>query len=242
MLSQRSRTNETTHQPEPRQWPLPWLLYAADWSAGAKEIYQWLLVQNRLSPGFGRADALVNTRALLQVFKNERQVPQEMTFAYLRFLHSESVVASHTLRSTVDVWTQWPVTIFEPPGPGPVHMPGTRQMFPTPFVKLLPRGASFSRREYKALLACLGRICAYCGEPADGIDHVLPRKQGGTDDVSNLVACCWACNNEKGDQTWNRSTPSWMIPHLLSPRWRNATNSPQFYVGTWASAKGQPQR
>jgi 5-methylcytosine-specific restriction endonuclease McrA len=43
--------------------------------------------------------------------------------------------------------------------------------------------------------------CCYCGNPANTIDHVLPRSRGGRDSWDNLVACCLRCNNAKGDQT-----------------------------------------
>ncbi len=41
----------------------------------------------------------------------------------------------------------------------------------------------------------------YCGKAASTIDHVLPRSRGGKDTWENLVACCLACNNIKGDRT-----------------------------------------
>jgi 5-methylcytosine-specific restriction endonuclease McrA len=43
-----------------------------------------------------------------------------------------------------------------------------------------------------------GYICAYCGQEADQVDHVIPRKAGGTHDMENLVACCKSCNSKKG--------------------------------------------
>ncbi|MBT5247511.1 MAG: HNH endonuclease [Microbacteriaceae bacterium] len=43
--------------------------------------------------------------------------------------------------------------------------------------------------------------CAYCGNSATTIDHVLPRSRGGIDAWENLVACCLKCNNIKGDRT-----------------------------------------
>ena len=36
--------------------------------------------------------------------------------------------------------------------------------------------------------------CVYCGEPADTVDHVLPRCRGGGDTWFNLVAACQGCN------------------------------------------------
>jgi hypothetical protein len=47
--------------------------------------------------------------------------------------------------------------------------------------------------------------CGYCGvsEIHSGaeltVDHVQPRLQGGTDAVGNLVYCCHACNEYKGN-------------------------------------------
>lgn len=47
--------------------------------------------------------------------------------------------------------------------------------------------------------------CGYCGvsELEAGaeltIDHFQPRSKGGTDEASNLVYCCHACNEFKGD-------------------------------------------
>jgi hypothetical protein len=51
-------------------------------------------------------------------------------------------------------------------------------------------------------------ICQYCGkdglESLDNwhdstIDHVVPRKYGGTDDLTNLVSACHYCNALKSD-------------------------------------------
>lgn len=43
--------------------------------------------------------------------------------------------------------------------------------------------------------------CAYCGEVAGSVDHVIPRVQGGSHDKTNLVACCIPCNRRKGGRT-----------------------------------------
>ena len=43
--------------------------------------------------------------------------------------------------------------------------------------------------------------CAYCAKPANTIDHVQPKSKGGKESWENLVACCFKCNNAKGDKT-----------------------------------------
>ena len=42
------------------------------------------------------------------------------------------------------------------------------------------------------------RECVYCGAPASVLDHVVPRSQGGSDSLRNLVAACAPCNVSKG--------------------------------------------
>jgi len=48
-------------------------------------------------------------------------------------------------------------------------------------------------------------ICQFCGKlfPASDLtlDHVVPRSRGGRSSWENLVACCYQCNNRKGDRT-----------------------------------------
>ena len=46
-------------------------------------------------------------------------------------------------------------------------------------------------------------ICAYCGEAASEMDHIMPKHLGGKDIPSNLVAACSRCNNLKGTSCAN---------------------------------------
>ena len=51
------------------------------------------------------------------------------------------------------------------------------------------------------ILARDGYECAYCGQPADSVDHIISRASGGDMwDAENLVACCRRCNSKKGDR------------------------------------------
>ena len=47
--------------------------------------------------------------------------------------------------------------------------------------------------------------CQFCGRvyPASELtlDHVIPRSRGGTTSWENLAACCYRCNNIKGDRS-----------------------------------------
>jgi 5-methylcytosine-specific restriction endonuclease McrA len=51
-------------------------------------------------------------------------------------------------------------------------------------------------------------ICQYCGQEADTVDHVVPRRLGGLDNDENLVAACRRCNLTKGGRFFvSRRTP-----------------------------------
>lgn len=62
--------------------------------------------------------------------------------------------------------------------------------------------------------------CGYCGVHEDDagsrltIDHYCPRSKGGSDDHTNLVYCCAACNSFKGEQWSDNPT----IERILHPQ------------------------
>lgn len=47
--------------------------------------------------------------------------------------------------------------------------------------------------------------CQFCGRQFAAseltLDHVVPRSRGGHSTWENLVACCYGCNNQKGNRT-----------------------------------------
>lgn len=47
--------------------------------------------------------------------------------------------------------------------------------------------------------------CAYCGKPLNRetftVDHVIPKSKGGTNDIENLLPCCFDCNQQKGQES-----------------------------------------
>lgn len=46
-----------------------------------------------------------------------------------------------------------------------------------------------------------GRVCQYCQNSFDTIDHVIPLTRGGDNMLNNLVPCCRSCNSSKGTKT-----------------------------------------
>ncbi len=59
------------------------------------------------------------------------------------------------------------------------------------------RHAPLSRR---AVLVRDRWTCQYCGDRADGVDHVRPRSRDGEHRWENVVAACRSCNARKGDR------------------------------------------
>ena len=62
--------------------------------------------------------------------------------------------------------------------------------------------------------------CEYCGATEEGsggilsIDHYIPQSKGGTDDLNNLIYCCFRCNLYK--QSYFPSNAN--APSLWNPR------------------------
>jgi 5-methylcytosine-specific restriction endonuclease McrA len=56
------------------------------------------------------------------------------------------------------------------------------------------RRESYSRTE---IFAAYGGTCAYCGDPAQHLDHVVPISRGGADAAHNLLPACAPCNLSK---------------------------------------------
>ena len=62
-------------------------------------------------------------------------------------------------------------------------------------------GSTNRWRERRALILKMhDYCCAYCGDDANTVDHVIPINNGGTDDPLNLVACCSRCNTAFRDR------------------------------------------
>lgn len=64
------------------------------------------------------------------------------------------------------------------------------------------KSARFSR---KNVWVRDGGKCQYCLRQVNSqeftLDHVVPRKNGGTTVWNNVVTCCYSCNQHKGDKT-----------------------------------------
>ena len=63
----------------------------------------------------------------------------------------------------------------------------------------IPRWARTPPVTRRSVLRRDGGVCVYCSEPADTIDHVIPRSRGGLHEWTNVVAACKRDNLHKAD-------------------------------------------
>lgn len=78
-------------------------------------------------------------------------------------------------------------------GYSPPSRPAPR---PTDFRNLIGPQGGVDMSLWRLILRC--DPCAYCGAPADHIDHIHPRHRGGRTQIDNLTAACTSCNVRKG--------------------------------------------
>lgn len=63
--------------------------------------------------------------------------------------------------------------------------------------------------------------CAYCANPADTVDHVLPLVRGGTNYEGNLVPACRRCNSSKSGRTVIEWRTGRVLPKAIgNPNWQ----------------------
>lgn len=73
-----------------------------------------------------------------------------------------------------------------------------------------------------------GNRCEYCRLHQDHlpfaplhVEHIIARKHGGTDDLSNLALACDRCNAHKGSDLTGVDSDTGRIVRLFNPRTEN---------------------
>lgn len=81
---------------------------------------------------------------------------------------------------------------------GPYQWPRALRLVRYVATKWLYHPAGYTRQ---GVLARERHRCAYCGNRAHTIDHIVPRSRGGEWTWLNTVAACGSCNERKGNKT-----------------------------------------
>lgn len=73
------------------------------------------------------------------------------------------------------------------------------------YVRIGKRRHGFTQASHQNVFVRDKERCAYCNCKltlrSTTKDHVIPRAKGGKDTLTNVVACCKACNGKKADRT-----------------------------------------
>lgn len=72
--------------------------------------------------------------------------------------------------------------------------------------------AAISKRKRFNIFKRDGFICQYCGQSPPNVklelDHIMPVSRGGSDDDTNLITACFACNRGKAAGSLDNVPPS----------------------------------
>lgn len=86
------------------------------------------------------------------------------------------------------------------------------------------RQVNVSFEQRRRIAAAALQRCGYCqtqemvaGMPFE-VEHIVPRKLGGSSDDSNLWLACPRCNRFKGDRTHGLDTATRALAPLFNPR------------------------
>jgi len=103
-----------------------------------------------------------------------------------------------------------------------------------------PRLTRAYKKQRLVVLARDGYTCAYCGQDADQVDHVIPvsKEPNSAIDLLNMVACCRKCNISKG----NRSESVFLKRTATPPVFRSNTSPSTTATVQAGPAFGQPKQ
>lgn len=85
------------------------------------------------------------------------------------------------------------------------------------------------------------KVCQYCGKRDEvmNLDHVIPRKLGGTSTWENLVLSCLKCNSKKGGRT-PRQAGMELLKAPVEPHWSVVSSTSHgSFPSSWETFLGE---
>lgn len=77
--------------------------------------------------------------------------------------------------------------------------------------------------------------CQYCGQHVSPdsytLDHIIPKTRGGGTNWTNVVTCCYTCNQKKGDKSLQQSGMKLLKP-VVKPQFLPYTQNVEFHIDT----------
>ena len=85
------------------------------------------------------------------------------------------------------------------------------------------------------------KVCQYCGKLDKEMnrDHVIPQSKGGRTTWTNIVYCCYKCNQKKGDLTPKQAGME-LLKEPIVPHWWGVSSTPHSSLPTsWEAFLGK---
>ena len=79
-------------------------------------------------------------------------------------------------------------------------------------------GSTSQWRKLREIVIRRDGVCQMCGMEGNHVDHVIPRKHGGDDSLSNLQLLCSQCNLRKGGSVFDSVRTPMTLLGSFTPR------------------------
>jgi len=81
------------------------------------------------------------------------------------------------------------------------HLERVQSFYRNRYHQTKAAGGEYTQEEWQSVCATAKGCCLRCGEVKPlTVDHVIPIRKGGSNDIGNIQPLCGTCNRSKGDK------------------------------------------